>query len=349
MQNIAAVDLFCGVGGLTYGLQKAGINVIAGIDIEESCRFPYEANNDSKFIQKDIKTLSPKEVNDLYPENTDIKILAGCAPCQPFSSYSYRYKGTDNTINKMDLLDYFGIIVNYIKPDIVSMENVPQLAKEDVFKKFLKTLELNDYSIEWKIVYAPEYGVPQNRKRLVLLASKKGTINLIEPLYTKDNYPTVRTAISSLPVINAGETHISDNLHRSAKLNKINQERIKQSLPGGTWKDWDYNLLLECHKKETGSTYRSVYGRMEWDKPSPTITTQFYGFGNGRFGHPQQDRAISLREGAMLQTFPQNYQFIKSKDGLVNMRVLATAIGNAVPVKLGEAIGKSIIDFLGKE
>ncbi|MGW8904419.1 DNA cytosine methyltransferase, partial [Heyndrickxia sporothermodurans] len=343
--NIEAVDLFCGVGGLTYGIQQSGINVIAGYDIDESCRFPYESNNNSRFINKDIKEVTGEEIKSLYSDNSDIKLLMGCAPCQPFSSYSYRYKENENTIKKMDLLDYFGDLVESVQPDIVSMENVPQLEKENVFFDFIHLLEKNQYYIEWKVVFAPEYGVPQNRKRLLLLASKLGTIKLIEPLFREGEFVTVREAIGFLPPISSGEVSEHDPMHRSVKLNDTNLKRIEQSIPGGTWRDWDEDLILSCHKKKTGKSYPSVYGRMEWDKPAPTITTKFYGYGNGRFGHPEQNRAISYREGALLQTFPNDYKFLSSSEP-VSFKQLGIQIGNAVPVKLGEVIGDSIIQHL---
>ena len=181
--KINAVDLFCGVGGLTCGMQQAGINVVAGYDIDVRSRFAYEFNNNAKFILKDVKEIDNEEINKLYPEDTDIKVLMGCAPCQPFSTYSHKYKDNENTIKKMDLLDYFGQQIKYVQPDIVSMENVPQMAKEKVFEKFLKILKDNKYSVEYKIVYAPEYGVPQKRKRLLLLASKLGEIRLLPPQF----------------------------------------------------------------------------------------------------------------------------------------------------------------------
>lgn len=339
--NIHAVDLFCGIGGLTCGVQKTGINVIAGYDIEESCKYAYEYNNNAKFILKDIKDISDDEISKLYPKNTDIKILMGCAPCQPFSAYSHRYKENDNRRQKMNLLDYFGKQIENVQPEIVSMENVPQLINEDVFSNFLEILEKNNYSITWKVVYAPDYGVPQNRRRLLLLASKLGNIKLIDSLYDKNTYVTVRDVISHLPELKAGEVNEIDFLHTSRKLSELNLKRIKSSKPGGTWKDWDKSLLPDCYKRKSGESFSAVYGRLEWDKPSSTITTQFPGYGNGRFGHPEQDRALSLREGAIIQTFPNDYQFIKERKDLTFSKI-ATQIGNAVPPKLGEIIGLSI-------
>lgn len=342
--KICAVDLFCGVGGLTCGMQKAGIKVMAGYDIEESCRFPYEHNNQAEFVHKDIKDVTVEEVLSKYPQDTDIKVLMGCAPCQPFSSYSHKYKGNKNLIQKMELLNYFGNLVEKIKPEIVSMENVPQLVREPVFKDFVNTLSNNGYIVDYKVVFAPEYGVPQNRKRLLLLASRIGEIRLIDPLFTKDHFPTVRDAIGKLRKLESGEVDSNDDLHRARKLSDLNLKRICASRPGGSWKEWDEKLLPECYKKETGNTFGSVYGRLEWDKPSSTITTQFIGYGNGRFGHPEQNRALSLREGALLQTFPENYKFYDGKISSVNK--VAIQIGNAVPPKLGEVIGVSIIHHI---
>ena len=337
--NIVAVDLFCGIGGLSHGVQNVGINVVAGIDINNNCKYAYEENNNAIFINKNIENISYEEINNLYPKDS-IKVLMGCAPCQPFSTYSFRYTKDGYKDNKWRLLYYFLDIIEGVKPHII-----PKLSKEVVFNDFVNKLQDMGYNISWSIVNCASYGVPQNRKRLVLLASRLGDISIIEPIYDKNSYVTVKEAISYLPQINDGETHKLDNLHRSSKLSNLNKERIKQSSPGGTWQDWDDDLKLLCHKKSTGKSYKSVYGRMEWDKPSPTITTQFYGYGNGRFGHPEQDRAISIREGALLQSFPKEYKFINEENYNSN-RELGIQIGNAVPVKLGEAIGKSILKHL---
>jgi len=191
-------------------------------------------------------------------------------------------------------------------------------------------------------VNCADYGIPQYRKRLVLLASKLGDISLIPKTHTPQNYMTVEDAIGKLEPLKSGETSKKDTLHKASKLSDLNLKRIQQSKPGGTWKDWDEELRLDCHKKKSGSTYVSVYGRMKWDEPAPTMTTHCTGIGNGRFGHPEQDRAITLREAAILQSFPKKYKFVE-KNADFNKRTMSIHIGNAVPVKLGEVIGKSII------
>ena len=336
----AAIDLFCGIGGLTKGLSLAGVSVIAGYDIDDSCKFAYESNNKAKFVCKDVGNITAEEINQKF-QGSDVRIIVGCAPCQPFSRYSLRYRKKGRTDDKWKLLYSFSRLVRECLPDVVSMENVPSLANEKVFMDFVSQLEELNYYVSWSIVYCPNYGVPQKRKRLVLLASRFGNIQLIKPLYDKNSYRTVRMAIENLPQISDGEICESDLLHRSSRLSEINKKRIRQSVPGGTWRDWDDDLKLKCHNKKSGVSYPSVYGRMNWDEPSPTITTQFYGYGNGRFGHPDQDRAISIREGAILQSFPNDYIFIDDKHP-AQKRELGTHIGNAVPVELGRAIGISI-------
>ncbi|WP_143192356.1 DNA cytosine methyltransferase [Paenibacillus sp. P32E] len=344
MPNAAVIDLFCGVGGLTHGLELSGLNVVAGFDIEESCRFAYEKNNSALFINEDINTLTGADINRLYPTES-LRILVGCAPCQPFSKYTKRYRKEGPVDDKWKLLYSFARIIKEARPEIVSMENVPELSREEVFVDFINILEKLNYKVSWGIVNATNYGVPQYRKRLVLLASNLAKIDLIPPTHDETNFVTVREALSGLPTLTDGEIDPNDVTHQASSLSSLNRQRIRQSMPGGTWRDWDESLQLECHKKKTGRSYPSVYGRMSWDLPSPTITTQFYGLGNGRFGHPEQHRALSLREGAILQSFPGKYQFIAPEKPF-NKRILGTHIGNAVPVELGRAIGISIIKHL---
>ena len=345
--RISAIDLFCGIGGLTNGLIQSGIDVVAGIDLEGACKYAYEENNHAYFIQRDVTTVKPEEIEALYPDGTEIRVLAGCAPCQPFSKYSQRYRKEGYKDEKWKLLYSFGELSKQVLPEIVAMENVPELATTPVFDDFVKELKSMGYHTQDKVVYCPDYGIPQNRKRLILLASLIGDIELIGPTHTQENYRTVRDAIGDLPHIRAGETDPNDPMHYAASLSEKNMKRIQQSRPGGSWRDWDTDLQLDCHKKATGRTYPSVYGRMSWDEPSPTITSQFYGYGNGRFGHPEQDRAISLREGAILQSFPRDYKFIEP-NGCINKRQIGLQIGNAVPVELGRIIGLSIQKSMGE-
>ncbi len=341
-----AVDLFCGIGGLTHGLQLAGIDVVAGIDIASSCQYAYEQNNQAIFINKNIVDVTTDELMALYPENCT-KVLVGCAPCQPFSKYTQRYRKDGHRDDKWELLYSFSNLAEGVLPEIISMENVPELIHEKVFRDFAQKLEQLNYFVSFSIVFCPDYGVPQNRKRLVLLASRLGEIKLIDPLYTEDCYVTVRQAIGDLLPIEDGECYEYDLMHRACRLSNTNRKRIRQSVPGGSWRDWDSELQLNCHKKSSGKSYPSVYGRMSWDAPSPTITTQFYGYGNGRFGHPEQNRALSLREGAILQSFPRGYVFIENENQF-NKRELGIHIGNAVPVQLGRAIGLSIQNHLNE-
>jgi DNA (cytosine-5)-methyltransferase 1 len=338
--RITAVDLFCGVGGLTHGLVRGGINVVAGIDIDRACCYPYETNNKAHFLERDLKQLSATEIASLF-KTDGIRLLAGCAPCQPFSTYSQAGRATRDD-GKWALLTDFGRLIEELQPELVTMENVPQLPDHPVFEQFLRSLD--GYHIWHKVVRCAEYGVPQSRKRLVLVASKLGPIELIAPTHT-EKPPTLREAISGLPSIKAGQTHVKDRLHAACRLSATNLKRIRASRPGGTWRDWPADLLAECHGRESGKTYSSVYGRMEWDAPAPTITTQCFGFGNGRFGHPEQDRAISLREAAIIQTFPKDYRFVPD-DAPVQFAPLGRLIGNAVPVRIGEVVAETFIQHL---
>lgn len=341
--KFAVVDLFCGVGGLTHGFVKAKFNVLAGIDFDESCKFAYERNNQTSFIHADLTKYSADQISKLFPNNS-IKILAGCAPCQAFSTYQQGNEKND----KWKLLYSFGKIIEAIQPDIVSMENVPNLLKYKkgkVFKDFTKILKRNNYFIFHKIIDAKDYGVPQRRNRLILLASKFGEIDLIKKTHTGKRIKTVRQAIGHLPKIKAGESYRGDKLHRARQLTEINLQRIRATTEGGSWREWTEELILSCHKKETGKSYGSVYGRMNWNEVSPTLTTQCTGYGNGRFGHPEQDRGISLREAAILQSFPQNYHFINPKKSF-HPSIVEKHIGNAVPPRLGYVIAKSIKNHL---
>lgn len=338
--QIVAVDLFCGVGGLTHGLTKAGLDVRLGVDLDPACRFPMETNNAAKFLEADVGNLLPSDVQMAFGD-AQITLLAGCAPCQPFSSYAQSAK-RDAPHGDWELLRSFSKLVLAVRPTLVTMENVPPLLKQQIFKDFVLDLRQAGYDLDFKVVDGRDIGLPQRRQRLVLVASLLGPIVIPDAAKPR---ATVRDAIADLPPLCAGSSDPDDPLHAAASLSELNLTRVQHSKPGGTWRDWPQELVAPCHTRRSGSTYPSVYGRMEWDAPAPTMTTQCYGFGNGRFGHPEQDRAISLREAAMIQSFPKDYAFVP--DGArINFNTLGRMIGNAVPVLLGEFIGEILVEHV---
>jgi DNA (cytosine-5)-methyltransferase 1 len=342
-QDFSVVDLFCGIGGLTHGFVLEKFTVDAGIDSDLTCKYAYEKNNPAPFINKDITELEAGYLKSLFSKK---KILVGCAPCQPFSVYNQKKQGNDkkkNSDEKWKLLYSFADLIEQVQPEIISMENVPQLIHFNngkVFNDFVARLE-KSYVVTYSIVNAQDYGVAQRRKRLILFASKYGEIKLIDKVIKDRHFKTVEDVIGHLPPVEDGVAHQSDPLHRARKLTDINKRRIQAMRPGGFWREWTEDLKLKCHKKKSGKAFNSVYGRMKWNDVSPTITTYCVGLNNGRFGHPEQDRAITLREAALLQSFPRSYDFVDPAIGLVSTN-LARHIGNAVPVELGRAIAKSI-------
>lgn len=355
-----AVDLFCGAGGLSYGLQEAGIDVQSGVDVDIDSKYPYENNVDAEFVRTDVRPLfsDPERVARMFPWNSDLDVLAACAPCQPYSTMGHQKDKSHIDHDKWGLLKGVKQVVEYVEPDVVVTENVLQVKSDDIYGDFVESLEENGYFVnadENKKVYCPEYGIPQNRKRWVLVASKEGPISMPEPIYEDESdFTTVRQAIDHLPPLEAGEVHPDHDLHRARSLNETNLERIRNMEPGGNWTLWEErgldHLLADCHRKDSGSTYKAPYSRMRPDEPSPTITTQFYNYGSGRFGHydTEQARALSLLEGAILQTFPEDYDFYGDWDD-VGVKNLGRLIGNAVPPLLGEYIGRGILDHIDAE
>ena len=330
--RIEAVDLFCGVGGLTRGLKDAGIRVRAGYDIDPCCEHPYRTNNGSAFVLKSVAEMTGEDIEQWYTTGA-VRLLAGCAPCQPFSTLASTKETRDES--KWGLLGEFARLVEEVEPELVTMENVPRVQNHAPYAKFVETLKTAGYHIATRQLRCAKLGLPQDRRRFVLIASRLGAVRFDEP---STKLTTVRQAIGHLPKLVAGANDPKDPLHKARSLTKLNLSRMRASVPGGTWRDWPERLRAGCHKTETGASYQSVYARMEWDKPSPTITTQFYNFGTGRFGHPEQDRAITLREAAILQSFPADYEFVP--DGApVHFSHIGRLIGNAVPPALGKFVG----------
>lgn len=343
--NLKAIDFFCSIGGMTYGFRKAKINVIAGIDIDPSCKTTYEYNNPgSKFILANIKEYPLEQLkNDTgIKENDDSLIFIGCSPCQYWSIIK-----TDKTKSNLskNLLTDFQRFVKHFNPGYVVVENVPGIMKreeESGLNKFVAFLEGKNYKVVKDILNANHFGVPQNRRRFTLIASRVN-LDISLPKGNKNKISTVKDFIgknNGFPKIKAGHTDNTKFKHSTAGLSENNLKRIRLTKKnGGTREKWskDKKLQINAYKGKDYS-FRNVYGRISWNKPAPTITTKFNSLSNGRFGHPEEDRALSLREGATLQTFPKSYDF-KGR----SMGIIAKHIGNAVPPKLAYIIAKQLI------
>lgn len=334
---------------MTYGLSQAGIKILRGIDIDEQFRKTYELNNpDSEFLNWDVTQTQPEHLQDELnlKRFDDSLIFIGCSPCQYWSRVNTDRFSSSYTKN---LLEDFQRFVNYFRPGYVLLENVPGIKKKrnnHVLLNFYDFLNLNGYVYDAKIVNTNRYGVPQTRHRFVLIATRN-SLNISLPPEEKNEDLIVRNFLSpenGFPSIPHGHKDNSDFLHTSSNLSEKNLRRIKATpKDGGTrmaWKD-DPELQLDVYKGKDDQ-FRNVYGRMFWDKPAPTITTRFNSYSNGRFGHPVEDRAISLREGATLQTFPKDYIF----KGSINS--IAKQIGNAVPPNLAKRLGIALIEHWNK-
>lgn len=340
-KKIIAVDLFCGAGGLTRGLLDAGIEVKKGYDNDPKLKATFEKNNPgAEFFCRDISALTKEEVLEGIDRNKVFLLLAGCAPCQPFSSLLREGKTRDIRKN---LLLAFGRLVSEIRPDFVFAENVPGLKKgkgKEIFRKFEDILRKEDYYFVSDLLDAKDYGVPQKRRRLVLLSSLHGDVSIPESTHGKNKIPyvTVREAISGYPRIKAGRIHKKVVNHTTRALSEINLERMRYiKKDGGTRRDLPERLRLECHKNHDGHT--DVYGRMKWDACAPALTCKCTSISNGRFGHPSQLRGISVREAAALQTFRDDYVFYSE-----TLSDNTKWVGNAVPPLFASKIITEIVN-----
>lgn len=334
---IYAVDFFCGAGGLTRGLLDSGIHVLLGIDTEVGCKETYEANNaPAKFMHRDIKQLSIKDLKSKLSGIPRRQLLfAACAPCQPFS----KQRTVTKDKHQRTLLSYFSKFVKSFRPEYVFVENVPGIARvhgNSTYNRFIKMLDRLGYCYDALAKDAKDYGVPQTRRRHILLARMSTEISIPEPTHGpgRSPYETVRKTISHFPPIKAGEIHPVVPNHRASVLSEKNLRRIRSTRAnGGDRSDWPKDLILNCHKGDYKG-HTDVYGRMWWGRPAPALTCKCHSLSNGRYGHPKQNRAISLREAAALQTFPDDYVFYgKSK------AEIGDQIGNAVPVLLAKIVG----------
>jgi DNA (cytosine-5)-methyltransferase 1 len=342
--NYKAVDFFCGGGGMTCGLRQAGIDVVAGIDFDKDAKETYELNNPgSKFILSDIKNLRSNhlEKNLGIQKDDDRLIFVGCSPCQFYSTINTDRSKSEKT---KDLLRNFARFVDYYNPGYVIVENVPGLKTNErsILPEFLKFLEEKDYTICQKVVNLSYYGVPQTRKRFTLIASRvKNDLSLPVPETNQSKLKDFIGESNGFCKIQAGHRDYSEFNHTTAGLASISIERLKMTPHDGgnriSWKD-NESLQLKCFVGKDKS-FKDTYGRMFWEKPASTITTKFYSISNGRFAHPEEDRAISLREGATLQTFPQEYVFKTN-----SIAATAKLIGNAVPPEYARRLGEAIVE-----
>ncbi|WP_210409265.1 DNA cytosine methyltransferase [Methanococcoides sp. NM1] len=343
-KTLKAIDFFCGAGGMTQGMIQSGIDVLAGIDIASDCKQTYEINNSSTYIETDITSYTADDLKEATGilKNDDSLVFIGCSPCQYWTKIR-----TNKSKSKMtkDLLDRFKYFVHEFLPGYIVIENVPGLCNSSenrVLRDFKQYLSDSSYVFDDGIINGNDYGVPQNRRRYLFVATRLSE-DIRLPEAEKSDDLTVRNFIgrnNGFKKIPAGHKDETDYIHSSANLSKQNIQRMKLTKrDGGTRHCWKDNPALQINAyKGRDDIFGDVYARMWWDKPAPTITTRFNSFSNGRFGHPEENRAISLREGATLQTFPKDYIFKGS-----NNATIARQIGNAVPPELARRIGIDLI------
>lgn len=345
MNNLTAVDVFCGCGGVTEGLKRGSFDVIAAVDNNPiACRTFRDNHPDVQLYDKDIKEINVQEIYDSYFSKRYLDLLVVCAPCQPFSSQN-------KTLHAME--DQLKLILNAVefakilKPKLIFFENVPGITRNKfkyIVEDLKSQLENLGYIVgEPEILDAADYAVPQRRKRTIMFAVKGCSIPVLpEPITPKGRRITVRSAIGDLPVLRSNEADVKDSLHHARNHKPLALERLAH-IPkdGGSRDSLPDNLVLKCHINYNG--HPDVYGRMCWDDVAPTLTTGCIDITRGRFVHPSEDRAITLREAARLQTFPDEYYFYGSYTDI------ATQIGNAVPVRLIESLSPTFKEAISNQ
>jgi DNA (cytosine-5)-methyltransferase 1 len=333
-----AIDLFCGSGAVSLGLKNAGFDVVGAVDFDPHACATYRANHPSvKLIQNDIRLIPANAFDDVVKKQ--LNLLVVCAPCQPFSSQNRKRSNDDGRLNLVEASLPF---IERYQPQIVFLENVPGLASSGIFDRFRTCLATLGYEIAEPLkLDASELGVPQRRTRMIMVAVKGADLNAAIDIARLPR-KTVRDVIADLPVPVVGRNAVSkDALHFSRQHSALNIERLRHiPTDGGSRHHLPEHLQLACHRNRKKASFSDVYGRMRWDDVAPTLTTGCTDITRGRFAHPEQDRGITLREAARLQSFPDDYQFIG------NAGQVATQIGNAVPPQMMQSIAKSLLNAI---
>ena len=344
--EVVLADFFSGCGGTTLGFTRAGMKPVLAIDWDQDAAATFRLNFPAtRVIERDIREVQTEEVDAvLQPSAGSVRLFAGCAPCQPFARHQHAPAGKDT---RSFLLLEFLRFVMALNPELIFVENVPGMrrrsAAQGPFAEFVEEIA-KTYHLSYDIVRSADYGVPQMRRRLVLVASRLGEIDIPPPTHGPAAgrlYSTVRDWIGTLPPIVAGNGRSAVSSHRAMSLSSLNLERIRATPEGGDRRDWPLHLWPNCHRGGFDG-HTDVYGRLSWDKPAPALTTRCISYSNGRFGHPSQDRALSAREAARLQTFPDCFQFAGS------LTSQAKQIGNAVPVVLAQRFGRHLVEHVGQ-
>jgi len=336
--KLISIDLFSGVGGLTEGLRKAGFDTKYAFEIDKIASKAYSLNHkNTVVITQDIREVKLEEIKQKL-NGLEIHLLAGCPPCQGFSSIRRLNKKKPVNDPRNDLINEYVRFVDYFRPYTIMLENVPWLENDELFIEAKKKLEEIGYIIDVRVVNVKDYGVPQNRKRLVMIGSRLGPISIAKPNKKK---VTVRDCIGKLkrPAIS------KDKLHKIYPEHTEDIKKLIKDIPhnGGSRKDLGEERQLKCHKKENIG-FNDVYGRLRWDDYSTTITGGCLNPSKGRFLHPRQNRCISAREALLLQSFPKMYKLPMD----IPKSKIALMIGNALPPKFSSFQAKSIKKHLMK-
>jgi DNA (cytosine-5)-methyltransferase 1 len=340
---IRVADFFCGCGGTSAGLQAAGMNIVFGLDNDSEASATYRLNfPKANFFERDIKSVTTNEIVETIEPGDGPLLISACAPCQPYSTFASAKREDPRRRLLLRLIP----VIKRLNPEFILVENVPglrsQSAPAGTFNRFKKTLTSLDYHVASGVVDCQNYGVPQRRRRLLIMASRLGSISLPVPTHGRGvavlPISTVAEWIGDLPPVEAGQKHPDIPNHLASGLTELNLRRIRATTEGGGRADWPEELQLTCHSNHRG--HSDVYGRMRFDMPAPVLTTKCTSISNGRFGHPTQDRPITVREAASLQTFPRTFTFVGG------IKSTTRQVGNAVPVLLAQRVGEVFVQHL---